>query len=283
MEAFAPSVPDAVFVADHRRSILGAGIEELRRLVRYRHLVKFLLSAALRFEHVGTIFGYLWWLLDPLLTGAVYVVLFDVMLGTGGKNFAVFVFTSVLVWKSVTVSVRSAMSQTFGRQTLMKQIAFPRTVIPLVAVGAETVRFLLGLVALVGFAAAFGLYPDASFAYLPLVLLLQLPLVLGIALLLSALGVLYRDVDNLSDFLLRCWFFLSPGVYAISVVPGGIARSFYDVNPFAVILPAYHAIFVHSAMPHLAALAYVASEALVALLLGYLVFVRLQPMFAKVR
>ena len=285
MEASATSVPDAVFAAaaERRSSIWDDAAQELRRLVRYRYLAKYLLSASLRFEHVGTVFGYLWWILDPLLTGAIYLILVDVMLHSGGENYPVFVFTSVVVWKSVVVSVRSAMAQTFGRQSLMKKIAFPRSIIPLVAVAAETARFLLGLLVVVGFAAAFGLYPSSSLAFLPLVVLVQLPLVLGLALVLSALGVLFRDVDNLSDFLFRALFFLSPALYPLSVVPSGIARHFYDINPFAVLFPAYHAIFIDHARPDLLALGYTAVGALAALVGGYLVFVRLEPLFAKVR
>ena len=143
--------------AERRPSILNDALGELHRLVRYRYLARYLLTASLRFEHVGTVFGYLWWILDPLLVGATYVILVDVMLHAGGAHYPVFVFTAVVVWKSVSVSVRSAMAQTFGRQGLMKQIAFPRSIIPLVAVGAETARFFFGLLVLLGFAAAFGL------------------------------------------------------------------------------------------------------------------------------
>src|SRR5438093_8885872 len=157
-------LPEAALLAagSPERSLWGEALHELHRLARYRHLIKYLLSAALRFDNVGTIFGYLWWILDPLLTGLVYVILVDVMLGSGREHFTVFVFTSVVVWKSVTVSMRSAMAQTFGRQGLMKQIAFPRSVIPVVAVAAETVRFFVGLLVLLAFAAGFGLYPNAT-------------------------------------------------------------------------------------------------------------------------
>jgi ABC-type polysaccharide/polyol phosphate export permease len=285
VEANIVKFPDAALVALHERprSIWHNALNDLRRLARYRYLGKYLLSASLRFEHVGTTFGYTWWILDPLLTGATYVLLVDVMLHSGGENYPVFVFTSVVVWKSVVVSVRSSMAQTYGRQSLMKQIAFPRSIIPFVAVAAETARFFFGLLVVVGFAAAFGLYPNSSIAFLPLLVLVQLPLILGLALLLSALGMLFRDVDNISDFLFRSWFFLSPAIYAATVVPSGVARSFYDINPFAVLFPAYHAIIVDRATPDLPALGYVAIETLATLIVGYLVFIRLEPRFAKVR
>jgi ABC-type polysaccharide/polyol phosphate export permease len=278
-------LPEAAFApaAERERSLWGEALHELRRLTQYRYLARCLFSTSLRSENVGTVFGYFWWILDPLLTGVTYLILVDVMLRGGGAHYPVFVFTSVVVWKSFLGSVRNAMGQTAGKLGLMKQIPFPRSIIPLVAVAAEVARFGFGLLALLAFSTAFGLFPGTALLYLPLVVLAQLPLMLGLALLLSALGVLFRDVDNLSQFVFRAWFFLSPGIYAITAVPGGAARQFYDLNPFAVLFPAYHAIFVEGSTPDLPALGYVALGSTVVLLGGYLLFVRLESAFAKVR
>ena len=192
-------------------------------------------------------------------------------------------FTSVVVWKSFLGGVRNAMGQTAGKVGLMKQIAFPRAIVPLVAVAAELARFLFGLIALLAFASALGHFPGTALLYLPLVVLAQIPLMLGLAFVLSGLGVLFRDVDNLSQFVFRAWFFLSPALYPLSSAPTGTARQFFDINPLATLLPAYHSIFVDGGMPDLAALAYVALGCLPVLVGGYLAFVRLESAFAKVR
>jgi ABC-type polysaccharide/polyol phosphate export permease len=278
-------LPEAVFVpaGERQGSVWRDALAELRRLSRYRYLARRLYATSLRSENVGTVFGYFWWILDPLLTGVTYLILVDVMLRGGGEHYPVFVFTSVVVWKSFLGSIRNAIGQTGGKLGLMKQIAFPRSIVPLVAVLAELTRFCFGLVALLAFASAFGLFPGGALLWLPLVVLVQVPLMVGLAFLLSALCVLFRDVDNLSQFVFRAWFFLSPGIYSLSAVPGGTARRFYDLNPFATLFPAYHRIFVDGATPDLAALGWVALGSLVVLVGGYLVFVRLEPAFAKVR
>jgi homopolymeric O-antigen transport system permease protein len=270
-------------VGPAERSLWADALDELRRLTHYRHLARRLFSTSLRTENVGTVFGYFWWILDPLLTGVTYVILVDVILKSGGDHFPVFVFTSVVVWKSFLGSIRNAMGQTAGKIGLMKQIPFPRSIVPLVAVAAEVARFAFGLLALLVFASAFGLFPGWKLLYLPLVVLVQLPLMLGFAFGLSALGLLFRDVDNLSQFVFRAWFFLSPAIYSISKVPGGTARRLYDLNPFAVLFPAYHAIFMGAGTPDLAGLGWVALGSTVVLVCGYLVFVRLESAFAKVR
>jgi ABC-type polysaccharide/polyol phosphate export permease len=285
MAVDAQALPEAAFVSEAASgpAVWAAAVDELRRLRRYRYLARRLFATSLRNENVGTVFGYFWWVLDPLLTGITYLILVDVMLGRGGPHYPVFLFTSVVVWKSFLGAVRIAMGQTAGKIGLMKQMAFPRSIVPLVAVAAELARFAFGLLALLAFASALGLFPGIGLLSLPLVVLAQLPLMLGLALLLSALGVLYRDVDNLSQFVFRAWFFLSPGLYARSAAPGGTAGRFYDLNPFATLFPAYDRIFVEGRTPDLAAVAYVGLGSLPVLIAGYLVFVWLEPAFAKVR
>ena len=285
MEADVRTIPHGLLAPARRdsRSVWSDAVQELRRLNRYRYLGKHLFRTSLRSEHVGTFFGYFWWILDPVLWGATYLLLVAVMFRRGGPNYPVFLFTSVIVWKSFVGSVRGAMGQTVGSHGLMKQVPFPRSIIPLTAVAAETTKFFFGLLVLIAFAAGFGLYPSVALLALPLVVLAQLPFMLGVAFLLSALAVLFRDMDNLSQFVFRAWFFLSPALYALSAVPQGVSRRLYDINPFAILLPAYHSIFVDRAVPNLPALAYVGGVAIATLLAGYIVFVRLERLFAKVR
>src|SRR5438093_10441535 len=83
---------------ERRRSLWGDALHELRRLTRYRYLAKHLFLTSLRFEHVGTVFGSLWWILDPLLLGITYVILMDVILHVIAPHYPVFAFTALVVF-----------------------------------------------------------------------------------------------------------------------------------------------------------------------------------------
>lgn len=241
-----------------------------------------MVSAALKKQNVRTVLGYVWWLLDPLLLMAVYVLLVSVLFKRGGEDYPVFVLTAVLAWKWFAGGVQQAMSFTVGRESLMRRAAFPRAVLPIAAVSAEALHFAFGLVALAAFAFAFGISPHPVLVLLPVVVLVQFALTLAVAFFLSALNVFFRDVAKLASHAFRVGFYLSPGLYALSSVPAEY-RSLYELNPFATLFPAYRAIVMEHSVPDATALGAVAGGSLLLLLVGYAFFVRLAPAFTKVQ
>ncbi len=264
-----------------RWSLLRSAWDELRELVRYRSLVRYLVASGLRTQSTPTALGQLWWLLDPLLLGAVYFLLVDVIMRRGGDDFAVFVFASVVVWKHFQTSVRNATAITVSREQAMRQVRFPRSVLPLAATLTETVYFAFGLLVVIVAAIPFGIAPAPALALLPIVAAVQVVLALAIAFVLSALNVFFRDVQHLSGHAFRIWFYLSPGLYAVSLVPERL-RTVYDLNPFVTLLPAYHTILLDGGAPDWSALAIVSAAATLLLLGAYALFVRLAPSFAFV-
>lgn len=265
-----------------RARVLRASLAELRSLVRHRELLTYMVSNSLRTTYSGTFFGYLWWLLDPILYSAVYILLIDVILKRGGADYALYVTTSVIVWKFFSSAARNGIGLTQSKAQLMKQVAFPRSVLPLSAALAETVRFAFGLVALAVFFAIFGTYPHWTFVFVPLVALIQLIFTLGLSYLLSAVNILFRDTYSLTSYLFQMWFYLSPGLYRLQRVPQGWGV-LYKLNPFSVLLPAYHTLLLDHKLPDFAALGWVTLASLALLVAGFLVFVRLQPLFAKLQ
>jgi lipopolysaccharide transport system permease protein/teichoic acid transport system permease protein len=249
--------------------------------LRYRPLIRYLVSSSLRTQNTGTIFGHLWWLLDPLLLMLVYVVLIDVVLERGGENYPLFVFIAVVAWKYFAATSRNAMALTVGKERLMRQVAFPKAVLPLSSVIAGTIHFGFALVVVVLFAVPFGVYPHVTLPLVLLVASVQLVLTLSVSLFLSALNVFLRDVQNLSEYAFRMWFYLSPGLYAVSAVPEKY-REIYELNPFATLFPAYHAVLLDHSMPDLTALGLVAAFAVAVLVAASVFFVRLEPSFTKV-
>jgi lipopolysaccharide transport system permease protein len=268
-------------VMQHARPVLADAWREVNALARYRDLIRHLVSASLKTEHVGTVFGALWWIADPLLLMAIYTFVVAGLLGRGGPDYPLFVLCALVPWKWFSSSVTSAMSSTAGRVGVMKQVAFPRSVVPLTAVIGSTAHFGFGLLVLFAAAPFWGRWPDPVAISLPLVVGAQFCFCLGAAFFLSALNLFFRDIGNLVRYALRVGFYLSPGLYSLDIVPAEY-RAWYMVNPFATLLPAYRAILLDHVMPDLAQMAAVIFAALLTLTLGFLFFVWIEPEIGKI-
>jgi homopolymeric O-antigen transport system permease protein len=256
-------------------------VHQTQEIARFRHLVRYLVGTSLRTENAGTVFGFVWWLLDPLLSMAVYFVLIALILDRGGEAYPVFVLTALIAFEFFSTSTRNSMSLTLAKERAMRQVAFPRGVIPLAATLAETVHLLLGIGVLLVFATLFGIYPSP---FTPLVLpiaLVELVFTLGIAYFLAALNIFFRDTSHLTAFLFGLWFYLSPSLYAATMVPDQYRRIF-DANPFAILFTAYRDVLMYHQSPNLIGLAVLAVVSALLLLVGYGYFVRAEPNFAKI-
>jgi lipopolysaccharide transport system permease protein len=262
----------------------GVGIDvvhEFREVVRYRELIRHLVRAGLAKESTGRVFGALWWLIDPLVLVGVYVFFVDVILRSGGEDFALFVLVGALIWKHLSSATIASIASTLAREQTMRQVAFPRAVLPLAAVLAETMHLALGLLVYVLAAILFGVLVTPVFLLVVPLVAIQVALVLGLSFAVAALNVLYRDVQNLTSYALRIGFFLSPALYAIGQIPESV-RPVYLLNPFATLIPAFRDVMLYHRPPDWEAVAVVAVGSLVTLVAGFVVFVRLERSFAKV-
>ena len=162
----------------------------------------------------------------------------------------------------------------------MRQVGFPKTVLPLSEVIGAGAHFVFAFGVLLIVAVPFGFYPSAYALLVVPIALVQLTLTTGIAFFISALNVFLRDTDKIINYVFRMGFFLSPALYPASIVPDKF-RPIYDLNPFVTLFDAYRAIVMEHSMPEWSSLGIVAGASIVVLVLGYLFFVRLQTSFAK--
>lgn len=264
-----------------RQGLVGEAWRELRELFRYRELVRYTVSSSLKLETAGTILGAVWWLLEPLLLMLVYVVFVDVILQRGGENFALFVLVAVIAWKHFSSGCGRAMGNTVRHQELMKQVRFPRSVLPMSAVLGVTVHFVFGIGLPVAVAVAFGIYPAAVLPLVLVVAAIQLVLTLAFAFAFAGVNFFFRDLQPMVAYLFSLWFFLSPTLYPVSAVPAGL-RPMYDVNPFTYLLESYRAIIMDGRIPDFGPLLGVAGASLALLAVAFLIFVRLEQSFTKV-
>lgn len=253
-----------------------------------RRLITYLVRADLKKRGADTVLGNLWWVIDPLLTMLVYVVLISIILRVEREAYPLFIFTAILPWKWFSSSIADAVTCITTRDRIIKQVNFPKIVLPMAVSVGGVANFVFGLVPLLGMLVLF--YPTRITAWvllLPVVALVQFLLTIGIAVLASALTVFFRDIGNVATHALRIWFYLSPALYGAEQVTqavgeGSILSTIYRLNPFVALFESYRNLIYAGAPPVWDLLALVLVESVVLLVVAVLVFRRMEPSFAKV-
>ncbi len=259
---------------------------KLRRLFRYRGLVLALVARELKARYRGSVLGFFWSFINPLLLLLVYSFVFTIVIPRGQlveiEPYAVFLFCGLLPWTWFSSSLSDGANVLIVNGNLIKKVMFPAEILPMVAVISNMVHFLLGLPILVGFL-VFHAVPLrlAELAWFPLVVIVQFILTLGFAMVLSALTVHFRDIKDLLANLLTLWFFATPIIYPMSAVPER-GKFYMDLNPFAHLAISYQEIlFYEGPVGHWKWLIALALAGVVLFFLGYALFDRLRDSFAE--
>jgi homopolymeric O-antigen transport system permease protein len=253
-----------------------------------RRLISYLVRADLKKTGSDTLLGNIWWVVDPLLQMMVYVIFMGIILQRRTPDFPLFVFAAILPWKWFNSTVQDGIQSVVGREKLIKQIYFPKIVLPFSTVVAGVVNFAFGLIPLVGLMLL--AYADRISAWLlliPVVAVVQLVLSFGTATLLGAANVFYRDVANLARHLIRMWFYLSPVLWGQEDITRFTREypwlgTLIKLNPFYHLLNSYRDLIYYDRAPDWHGLFWVLVFGLVLLVLSVWAFKRLEPSFAKV-
>jgi len=260
----------------------------IREVLSRRRLIAYLVRADLHKKGSDTLLGNLWWFLDPLLQMLVYVIFVGIILQRRTPDYPLFVLCAILPWKWFDSTVKDGVGSVVTRERLIKQIYFPKMVLPISTTVGGVVSFAFGLVPLFAITAIF--YPHNLSLWpvlIPIVMFVQLVFSMSIAILISAINVFYRDVGNLARHVLRMWFYLSPALYPPDLVKSltkdnPILGDIFAVNPWTVMFTAYRDLLFYGQAPHWSGLAILLLVSIGMMLFAIYVFKRAEPTFAKV-
>lgn len=260
----------------------------IREVLSRRRLIAYLVRADIHKKGSDTLLGNLWWFLDPLLQMLVYVIFVGIILQRRTPEYPLFVLCAILPWKWFDSTVKDGVGAIVSRERLIKQIYFPKLVLPVSTTMAGVVSFTFGLVPLLGITALF--YPEKLSLWpvlVPIVMVVQLVFSLAIAVFVSAINVFYRDVGNLARHVLRMWFYLSPALYPAEAVEelaknNPILGDIFALNPWTVLFGAYRDLFFNGQAPQWASLGILTLVSLGLCIIAIYVFKRAEPSFAKV-
>ena len=265
----------------------------LRQLPRYRGLIQSLVARELKARYRGSVLGFFWSFFNPLLLLLVYTFVFTVVLPGGWDDKlgprALFLFCGLLPWTWFSSSLIESSNILIAGGNLIKKVMFPAEVLPIVSVLANLVHFLFGLIILVVFLVYYKAPLQVSeLVWFPVVVLVQLLLTLGLALILSAMTVHFRDIKDILANVLTLWFFATPIIYPISDINAPTsgtpawAKTLINLNPFTHLAVSYQEILFYSGpFGHWKWLLALGFASLLLFLFGYFLFDRLRDSFAE--
>jgi len=256
-------------------------IADLRALVDRRELLADFAWRELRARYKGSVLGFAWNFVNPLLQLIVFWLLFGVVLrtrpvtATGEQPYAIFLFVGLLPWTFFATSLQSGASAILANGPLVKKVRMPLQLLPAASVLSALANFLLSVAVLFAVLAIFGPRHPEGLVWIPLLIVVQIVMNLGFAYLLSALAVFFRDVQHILGILLLAWYFLTPVLFPVAVLsdrPEQL-RLLY-VNPMTAIIVAYQRALLDGLAPQWDALAYSAAIAIVLFIVGFWYFDR---------
>ena len=273
-----------------RPGAIGLVVEAFRELWSRRRLIGYIVRADMKRKGADTLLGNLWWVIDPLLQMLVYVVLVTVIRGGSAStpDYPLFIFAAILPWKWFSSSVGDGVTAVTSSESLIKQVQFPKIILPFAAVLAGIVNFAFGLIPLA--AILILLYPThiaPTLLLIPVVAAVQFVFTMAMAVFVAAVNVFFRDVGNVARHLLRLWFYLSPALYSVKELDSLLSRNgaislVLNANPFTALFESYRNVIYGQTLPEWLGLARVLGISIVLCLLAVYLFTRLEPSFAKV-
>lgn len=254
----------------------------LSDLWRFRAFLKYETAAKLKVRHKRTYLGYIWWLLEPLLFLGVYFFLIQVVFKRGGDNYLAFLFCALLPWRWFSSTILECSTSLMGKAALIKQVYFPKLVVPMSVVLTHLANFGFGLIILALLLAFHRVPVGYNLLFFPLVVVTQLAFGLGVGLILADINVYLKDIGELlRGGLLQLWFFASPGLYPVERVPESI-RFYYQLNPFAVFMTSYRDTLMYNRTPDLLRLGIILVGSLFLIYVGMRLIVKHQGHYAKI-
>lgn len=221
-------------------------LPKLQELWSYRELIRNMVARDLKARYKNSVLGYIWSLLNPLLMMLVFWLVFSVLLNNSIRMFPVFLIVALLPWSFAVTAVSGGMRSILDNSNLVKKVYFPREILPITVVISNLVNYLFALPVMFLVMAGVQLVDIGrlnfswTFAFLPVIIIIQVVFLIGMALLLSTTAVFFRDTTHIIDIFIQLWIFLTPVFFAFEQIATPMqARVLRWLNPMASIIDFY--------------------------------------------
>lgn len=259
-------------------------MSKIAELYSYRELLQNLVIKELKVKYKSSFLGFFWALLRPVLLGLVYTIVFSIIFQRNEvENFPLFLMAGLLPWTFFAGSMTMSASSIMGNSGLIKKIYFPRELFPLSIILANFFSLLVEMGLLLVFLTVFGY---SFWIYLPVVALafvLLLIMAVGFGFFFASVTIFFPDVKQFLSVIIRGWFFMTPIVYPIERLEQApeIFRTLLRLNPMHSIVMMFKLSLYYNKFPGTLIFAAAIASSLIIFIIGYSVFNRLSPTFAK--
>lgn len=256
---------------------------QIKTFIQHRELLFAWTMRIIRARYQQSILGGLWAVLQPIAMITIFTAVFSyfIRVDTGNTPYAVFAYTAMVPWMLFSTGIADMVESITGNMNLVSKIYFPREMLVISSLLARVLDFIIAYSVLIILMLIYQVPIFlASWAFLPLILFVQFAISLGIGLLGAAVNVFYRDIRLMISLIIQIWFYATPIVYPISLVPENI-RPYYFINPMVGIIQSYRNVMIDGSAPP-SEFIISAMIAIIVLAVGYWLFKRLEIQFADI-
>ncbi len=255
--------------------------KKIKELYAYREMIFSLVKRDLKGRYKGSVLGFLWTFINPLLQLLVYTMVFSVIMRAGIEDYYMFLFVGLVPWIFFSSSLNGGSSCIWSQKEMVKKIYFPREVLPISYVTSQFVNMLLTFIVIFAVIFMTGRSVNGiALLYLPVIMLVEYILALSVAMISSAVTVYLRDVEYILGIVAMAWQFLTPVMYSIEQVPEEL-HVIFNLNPMSPVIIAYRDILYYGQAPQLSTLLSAFVLGIILMAVGCLVFGKLQKHFAE--
>lgn len=253
----------------------------LKELYAYREMIFSLVRRDLKGRYKGSVLGFLWTFVNPLLQLLVYTFVFSTVMRNGINDYYLFLFVALIPWIFFSTSVSGGTKCILVQKDMVKKIYFPREVLPISYVTSQFVNMLLSFLVIFLILIVSGKEVNLiGIICLPIIMIIEYLLALGMTLISSALTVYIRDLEHILTIIVMAWQFLSPVMYSVDRIPDDMKVVFY-INPMTPIIVAYRDILYYAQVPAMHTLLHAALMGIILVIVGMAIFGRLKKHFAE--
>lgn len=251
-----------------------------KELYQYREFLKTSIKKEFRGKYKKSFLGVLWSFINPLLQLLVYALVFPYIMRVQVENYTMFLVVVLIPWNFFSSTISQSTSIIIASTGIIKKVYFPRVILPIANVTSNLLNFVISSVIVIAALLISGIGIGQSIIVFPLVLLIQYILSLAISLLLSSVTVYIRDLEYFINVLMMLWFYVTPVLYSIDMIPDKF-KNILMLNPMTLIITSYREILYYKRIPDLGPLLILGGICIVLLIIGYLIFNKCEKKFAE--
>ena len=256
-------------------------MSRLKDIYEYRLMIRSLVKRDLRGKYKGSVLGFMWTFVNPLLQLLVYNMVFSIIMKAGVEKFYLYLFVGLIPWLFFSAAITGGSTCIIAQKDLIKKIRFPREIIPISFVTSQFVNMLLSFIVVIIVSVVSGVHLTfGGILCLPVIMIVEYLMALGIALISSSLTVYFRDLEHILAIVAMAWLYATPICYPETMVPEKYL-SLYRLNPVTPVVNAYRDVLYYGRTPDLRTLVLAVCIGIVTVVLGVLIFGKLQRRFAE--